>query len=216
MKTTLLFAATFLLAIAGYSQTGRPSFGVRAGVNFQNLNGKQGNGDQLENDLKVGFNAGVNAELPVAPDFYLQPGILFSTKGARQNNAFGNEDAKIKLSYIEVPVNLLYKPLLGEGRLLLGFGPYIAYGIGGKYEIGDVSRDIKWENEISGAQTVDPYFKRLDAGANLLFGYELSSKLSAQLNAQLGLLKINPRITGQDDESTTKNTGFGVSVGYRF
>lgn len=216
MKTTLLFAATFLLAIAGYSQAGRPSFGVRAGINFQNLNGKQGDGDQLKNDLKPGFNVGVNAELPVAPDFYLQPGLLFSTKGARQDNAFGNEDAKIKLSYLEVPVNLLYKPLLGQGRLLLGFGPYIAYAIGGEYELGDASTDIKWANEISGAQAMDPYFKRLDAGANLLFGYELSSKLSAQLNAQLGLLKINPRIMGQDNESTTKNTGFGVSVGYRF
>ena len=43
-------------------------------------------------------------------------------------------DPTLNLSYIEIPVNLLYKPVVGNGKLLLGFGPYIAYGIGGKYK----------------------------------------------------------------------------------
>ena len=59
----------------------RITFGVRAGVNFQNFNGKDENGDKLKNDLIVGFNAGVNVEIPVAPDFVLQPGLLFTVKG---------------------------------------------------------------------------------------------------------------------------------------
>ena len=43
---------------------------------------KMKTGDKLDNKLKTGFNAGVNAEIPVGVDFYVQPGLLFSTKGA--------------------------------------------------------------------------------------------------------------------------------------
>src|SRR5688572_5687282 len=126
MKTTLFVAAMLFFTIAGYSQN-RPSFGIRAGVNFQNLNGKDPNGDKLENKLKPGFHAGVNAEIPVAPEFYVQPGILYSLKGAKSNEA----DIKYNLSYVEIPLNFLYKPILGTGNLLLGFGPYVAFGVGG-------------------------------------------------------------------------------------
>jgi hypothetical protein len=107
--------------------------------------------------------------------------------------------------------------------LLLGLGPYVAYGIGGKVKLSgsgtDVDQDIKFENKLTESQLLDDqyYLKRFDAGANLLAGYELSSGISFQLNAQLGLLKINPGYDGNSsDKSTVKNTGFGLSVGYRF
>jgi hypothetical protein len=57
--------------------------------------------------------------------------------------------------------------------------------------------------------------KRFDAGGNFLVGYELSNHLSAQLNAGLGLININNRGQG-DTKSSLKNTGFGLSLGYRF
>ena len=219
MKTSVLFFAAMLcVSVAGYSQElGRTTFGVRAGVNFQNLNGKDESDDRLENDLKVGFNIGVNAEVPLATDFYLQPGVLFSTKGAKQDAPLGgDEDAKVNISYIEIPVNLLYKPVLGDGRLLMGFGPYIAFGIGGKLKLGDFDQDIEFANDVSLADAATAvYFRRMDAGANLLFGYELSNNLSAQINAQLGLVNIQPEVEG-NKIGTIKNTGFGVSLGYRF
>ena len=64
----------------------RTTFGIRAGVNFQNINGEDEQGRDLDNKLKTGFHVGVNAEIPVAPEFYLQPGVLFSTKGAKTSN----------------------------------------------------------------------------------------------------------------------------------
>jgi hypothetical protein len=61
------------------------------------------------------------------------------------------------------------------------------------------------------------YARRLDAGCNFLFGYEFIKKISVQLNAQLGIVNINPRIKDWNpDKSKSKNTGFGLSVGYRF
>lgn len=216
MKTkALLSAVACCLSFAGFSQMGNPSVDLRAGINFQNLNGKNANGGNLNYSLKAGFNIGVLAEVPVASEFFIQPGVLFSTKGARDKNSFGGKDLKVNLSYIEIPVNLLYKPILGKGRTIIGFGPYIAYAVGGKVKVEGVDTNIKFANTISSSQESDTYFKRMDAGANFIFGYEMSNRVSAQLNAQLGLAKINPKVTGSNNKSSVKNTGFGVSLGYR-
>jgi len=216
MKKQTLLLALSITAFALGSQAQSTTFGVRAGVNFQNINGKDGTGNDLENKLKTGFNIGVNAEIPVAPDFYVQPGVLFTTKGAKNKK---DDDVKLNLSYIEVPINFLYKPELGDGKLLLGIGPYIAFGVGGKYtDTNGKEWDIKFKNDITLAEWAQNYYlKRMDFGGNLLFGYELSSKLSAQLNAQLGMVNINPDIKDfSSDKTKYKNTGFGVSLGYRF
>lgn len=211
-KNILAVAALSLISFAVSAQT-RTSFGIRAGINFQNINGDGPSGSSLDNKLKVGFLAGVNAEIPVGDDFFVQPGVTYAVKGAKDDNS----DDKINIGYIEVPVNFLYKPELGTGRLLLGVGPYIAFGVNGKVKSNSGDEDIKFKNTITAAEAVaDPYLKRIDAGGNLLFGYEMSNNLSIQLNAQLGMVKINPKIEGITDQSSWKNTGFGVSVGYRF
>ncbi|MFL5748505.1 MAG: PorT family protein, partial [Niastella sp.] len=61
----------------------------------------------------------------------------------------------------------------------------------------------------------DIYVRRMDLGLNFLAGYELSNKVSFQLNAQLGMSSIATKVEGSS-RSKVKNTGFGVSVGYRF
>lgn len=194
---------------------GGTTFGIRAGINFQNLNGEFA-GNDLDNKLKTGFHVGVNAEIPLAPEFYIQPGLLFSTKGAKADDA---ADTKINLNYLELPINFLYKPVLGTGKLLLGFGPYAGYAIGGKLKNDNNDIDLEFDSELSQAEAArySWTFRRFDFGANFLAGYEFTNKLSVQLNAQLGLTNISPEIDGMDNDDTkTKNTGFGVSLGYRF
>jgi Outer membrane protein beta-barrel domain len=214
---SILSLGLFLQTKAQQKSTEEQSItlGIRAGINFQTINGKDALANKLENKLKTGFHAGVNAEIPLATDFFVQPGVLFSTKGSKYKN---NSNIKTNISYIEIPVNLLYKPVLGAGKLILGFGPYIAFGVGGKITDGNTDIKIKFKKSITAAEFLNggSYLKRTDAGANLLFGYELSSNLSVQLNAQLGLVKINPEIEGvTTNKSSYKNTGFGISVGYR-
>jgi hypothetical protein len=203
MKTKFLFAVviTGLLTTSVYAQS-KTTFGIRGGVNFQTLSRKDADGEDVDYKMKPGFNAGVNAEIPVGIDFYLQPGLLFSTKGAKEKDS----DRKINLSYLEIPVNFIYKPALGEGRMLLGFGPYAAFAVGGETKNPDI--------EIPFGDQPDEW-KRFDAGANLLAGYEFSNRFSFQLNAGLGLIRLNNR-PSDDNESSIKNTGFGVSLGYRF
>src|SRR5690349_21290320 len=91
------FLSTAVFAQSMVKKTDRTTFGIRAGVNFQNINGDDAAGNKLKNNLTTGFHAGVNAEVPVGSGFYVQPGALYSTKGTEYEGG-----AKAKLSYIEV------------------------------------------------------------------------------------------------------------------
>ncbi|HLN52511.1 MAG TPA: outer membrane beta-barrel protein [Lentimicrobium sp.] len=222
MKTKQILALVAILLL-GINYVAAQGFGVRAGVNFQNINGKDASGDALENKLITGFNIGANYEIPVGTDIYFQPGLLFSTKGGKSTGEIlgVKYDSKVMTSNIEVPLNIIFKPLLGTGHMLLGFGPYVAYGIGGKVKVEsggeEEESDIEFTNEVTEDDLLTDkyYLKPFDAGANFIIGYELESMLSLQLNAQLGLLNIYPK-QPVDTETSFKNTGFGLSIGYRF
>ena len=220
-KQFIVFTTALALCITGvYAQKGEDklaSFGIRAGANMTTLNGDDFLGNKLNNDYKTGFHAGINADLFISEGFYLQPGLLYSTKGAKKSSNTQN------ISYIELPVNLLFKPELGAGRLLLGAGPYAAYGISGKSKTkageAAIELDAKFKNKVSAADYLNAayYLKPFDFGANVLVGYELNSGFSLQLNGQLGLSEINPEIRDvTTDKRKWKNMGFGASVGYRF
>lgn len=228
MKTRLISFGLILmlsapLAIAQSTDKAKISFAVLGGINFQNLNGKDNNGDKLENDMIIGYHAGVNVQIPIVPQFFFQPGLLFTTKGAK--DTYGSLTGKFKLSYIELPLNVVYKGLLGKGHIMIGLGPYIGYAVGGKASIEDESTTIETDIEFkkvveSGDNLLVPYFKAFDAGGNIFVGYELACGIFLQLNAQLGMLKINPEdnrtLPVYGDKLSVKNTGFGLSVGYRF
>lgn len=229
MKTKLLSLSAILIfsTIALQAQVG---FGILGGINIQNINGDDNSGNKLENGLLTGFHAGININIPVATEFYFQPGLIFSVKGAKNDfftpdtKASGDYETTTRLSYVEMPLNLLYRPKVGNGYLLLGFGPYIAYGIGGSENsefpgLGNYERTVKYKNSVDNFTGLieNAYYRPFDAGANILFGYELSMGVFLQLNAQLGLMKINPEYTWLDEnESSLKNTGYGISIGYRF
>lgn len=227
----ILYISILLLALSSYtiaqdnnSALGRPTFGISGGVNFQNFNGKDDAGDKLSNSLITGFNVGIHGEIAIAQDFYFQVGLRFITKGTKgpvnytDNNGTREITRKITLNYLELPIHLVYKPLLGNGHLLLGFGPYVGYSIGGKAKFTGTNvpadANIKFEKAIpSDGSNNLIYFKRLDVGGDIFVGYELQNGLSIVLNSQLGLININ---SDTSTELSNKNTGFGLSLGYRF
>jgi hypothetical protein len=225
MKTKLITIAIMLilsasLAVAQTAERERMSFGILGGVNFQNLTGQDHTGSKLANDMLIGYHAGINIQIPVAPEFYFQPGLLFSIKGAK--NTAGVLTSTTKISYIEMPLNLVYKGRLGNGFVMVGFGPYVSYGIGGKVTTtgGEISvdTDVTFQNSVALSDPLmDTYFKTIDAGGNIFAGYEMASGLFFQLNTQLGMLKVNPENAWfANDEASVKHTGFGLSLGYRF
>lgn len=198
MKKTMMVLLLSLLV--GGSTLFAQGLGLRAGVNFQNLTG---DGALDEAKMAPRFNIGLDYEIAVAPDFYFAPGLLFATKGSKYEIL--GEDIQIGLNYLEVPLNLVYKPVLGDGNLIVAFGPYVGYGLGGKAKSDGGDVDIEM-----GSDEEEDNFKALDMGANLSFGYMFGAGLSLQFNTQLGLVNIS------HGDDAVKNTGFGLSLGYRF
>jgi hypothetical protein len=82
----------------------------------------------------------------------------------------------------------------------------VAYGINGKQVFeGD---DITFERGVD--------YMALDAGANIFVGFETAGGLFLQLDTQFGMLNIYPEDENSNEQNTAKNTGFGLSLGYRF
>ena len=193
----------------------RPSVGIHAGVNMFNINGKNAAGTELSNKLNTGFSGGLDIAVPLGSGFYLQPGVDFTQKGTETEGGI-----KTTLNYIDIPVTFVYKPIVGTGSMVLGFGPYLGYGVGGKVTNANgtstkvVYRD-EFDRQVPGTTT---QLRKSDAGANFLAGYEFANKLSLNLKAQLGLKDINPDMGNEGTNNMTRfrNTGFGLAVGYRF
>lgn len=222
------FLLSGLLIGLGFTATAqnksKVSFGLRGGFNYQNINGKDRLGKELDFGMVPRYNVGLVIEIPLADQFYVQPSLLYATKGAKINENYLdlNLSSDVNLGYLELPVNFVYKPTVGKGNLILGVGPYIAYGINGKIEYerdrNSFQEDVEFTNEVSDNVLMNQnYYKPLDYGGNILFGYQFAGGLSAQLNAQLGMANIKPENTLQSNSPESfKNTGFGISLGYMF
>jgi Outer membrane protein beta-barrel domain len=227
MKTRFfqsLVAMLFFVSALNAQSIGKgTTFGGHIGFNLQNITGKDNLGTAVTYKASPALSIGIDAEIPLAEAFYLQAGLTFAKKGASSPAPTGVSAAdgtgKINLSYLEVPIAFVYKPEMSGGKLIVGFGPYFGFGVGGSANANSKSttQSVKFKNTVL---LTDPtnvlFFRGLDAGANFVVGYELSSKVSLALKAQLGLVNINPKFdTLPNDKAAISNTGFGLVVGYR-
>lgn len=159
LKILVLFLFFFLTTVQ--FSTAQTKAGITAGANFSNAYIEDHNGEIKETQAIPGIRIGLTADIPVIGVVYIQPGLVYSRKGFKQkSNWFSGIDNEfeVAVSYIEVPVNLLYKPQIGSGNLVIGAGAYAGYGLGGKWNtqtdvaIGDIiiknSGDAIFENDI--------------------------------------------------------------------
>ena len=133
MKTLLTAAilvtsATFFHpsdAVAqGRRSAGAVRTGLKGGLNASSLfYDSQGVSNKNE---RIGFHAGVFAQVPAGEFFAVQPELLYTTKGASADyNLLGFNGANtFRLNYAELPVLATFK--LGQA-VELQAGPYVAY-----------------------------------------------------------------------------------------
>ena len=206
MKKALLFCAAILTAGITFGQS---KFGIVAGPSFSSITSKS-SGTKETSDLLVGLRAGFTADLQLADEFYIGTGLLYSGKGGKNKD---NNNIKTTLSYLQVPINFLYKPEVGSGKLNLGAGPYVAYAIAGRHKGTFNSTTVELDPFDDESNTINQKLKRFDAGLGVVAGYELNSGLFFGLNADLGLVNA---FDNTDNDRSFKNTSFGVSLGYKF
>lgn len=158
-------------------------FGIKAGANFANFNG------DVDTESITSFHAGAVLELNIVPMFSVQAEGLFSTVGAKYDDALeGAQD--INLDYISVPV--LAKFYILPNTLSLTAGPQFSFLMD---DADDIFETKKFELAASGGVEV-----KIIAG------------LFAQARYNIGLTNVN------DDEvvGDVKNGVFQLSVGYFF
>ena len=215
MKKNLLIAGFLIFSISTFAQT--LSYGIKAGVNFSEIT-SSGSGASVSSQNLTGFHAGVIVDLGLGA-FSLQPGLFYTTKGGKNTATetefgfTGTGSSKTTLNYLELPVNLLYKIPAIDGKIFLGAGPYIGYGLSGRLTgtvnipgvpATNIDQKITFGND-------DGDIKNPDYGANFLLGYEFDQGLLVSANYQLGLAS-----SPYSDFGKVKSRVLSISVGYLF
>ncbi|TCN70712.1 porin family protein [Acetobacteroides hydrogenigenes] len=206
MKKVFLVVAIALAAVAANAQV---KFGPKVGLNFSTMSSK-GGGFSADAKMRTGYQIGMVFQGDIAPNVFVQPSILFSSKGSKYDNGLIE---KVVANYIDVPVNFGYRINLGGANLNLLAGPYFAYGVGGKVTstldviLGKITveEDIKW-----GSDKDKDHFKPFDMGINLGGGVEFNS-FQVSLQYGFGLLNINP-----NSDITNKNGVLSLSAAFLF
>ena len=205
-KLLLSFGAALLFVAAAQAQT---SYGLKAGVNL----GKFSNyGDQTNN---TSFYVTGFADLPVAPQFSIQPGVSLQGKGTKFVDSWGdaaNVDISTNIMSIEIPVNAVYYVPAGSGNIFLGAGPYIGFNVSGKEKatgnLGDFNGETDYKLKFSGD---DRDFNTIDAGVNFLAGYKLNNGLLLNAGYGLGLTNLVPNA-----DQTVSNRVLSFGLGFQF
>ncbi len=206
-KILLSLGAALLLAAGAQAQT---SWGLKAGVNL----GKYSNyGDDQKNNTS--FHVTGFADLPVATNFSIQPGVSLQGKGTRffeDYEGIGNAEFSRNVMSIEVPVNAVYWIPAGSGSVFLGAGPYIGFNVSGKEklkgDLGGFAGETEWDLDFSGD---DRDMNVIDAGANFMAGYKLANGFLLNAGYNLGLTQLVP---GFDERISNRVWSFGV--GFQF
>jgi hypothetical protein len=202
MKKLLVVSIALFALISLNAQNIR--FGVTAGTSIASQKFKS-SGISISGDSKVGFTAGVLADMGVTENFVFQPGLNFTQKGSKISS--NGVTATQTLNYIELPLNFLYNTAAGSGHFFGGIGPVLGYGISGKAESDGESQDIHFGNSDN-----DDY-KPFEFSGNILAGYEFSNGVFVSANYNHGFSNI---LNGGDSGESAKNSYFGIRLGYKF
>ncbi|WOK04996.1 porin family protein [Imperialibacter roseus] len=144
MKNTIL--ATSLLMMFITSGALAQEAGLKGGLNFSNLYVN----DVDDENMKIGFNAGVYYKAQLTDVLAIQPEILYSLKGAEviYDNTFlgiGNGKYRFNLSYVDVPVALKISPV---GNFYIEAGPYVSLLTSAKVKRIDSNGDKEVVDEL--------------------------------------------------------------------
>ncbi|MES1215422.1 MAG: porin family protein [Bacteroidota bacterium] len=181
MKKCIVILGVLLTAGVVSAQT-TFQFGPKAGVNISNFSGGTGS---IESNTLVGFHVGGFVSFQLGKSFAIQPEVLFSTQGAKYDDA---SIKNFKANYLNIPV---LAQIRMPGGLYLETGPQAGILL-------TAERDN---------QTVKELYNSLDW--SWAFGLGLRSKMGLGFSARynLGLTKVEDNITGTGSfEANGKNS----------
>lgn len=189
MKKYLL-NTIMIIAIAASANAQRTQFGVKAGVNFADVQTKDG----PDYEYKPGFHGGLLAHIHASEHIAIQPEIVYSLQGGKYETPL--VETKLNLSYVNVPVMLQY---MFKNGFRLQTGPQVGFLVNAETEVND--------EEIDSMDDL----KKTDFSWSFGLGYLTSSNLGFDA-------RYNHGITNIFDVGTNsgKNRVFQVGLFYQF
>jgi len=206
MKKIILTVVVFTF---GFVNAQEVKFGAKAGLNFANLTG-----DIEDASMKIGFNLGGFAEIKVSDKFSVQPELLYSTQGAKNETSEDGftSESKLNLSYLNIPIMAKY--YVSE-KFSLEAGPQIGFLLSAKSKYEFTESDGEGGSiSVSGDEDVKDSFESIDFGLNLGTAYDFTENLFAGLRYNIGLSNVAKTESG--DDTKINNSVISLSLGYRF
>lgn len=188
MKKISLFLMGIVCALGSVAQT-KPQLAIKAGLNISNL--KVENYDDL--DSRLGLHAGLTAHIHLAPQWALQPELLYSQEGGDMRLS-ANRNVKIKNDYINIPLMLQY---MFDNGFRIEAGPQLGFLV-----------NSKLKDQNSATADAKDVFKSTNTSLGFGLNYLSYSGLGIGGRYNLGLTDIG---TGSRE---IKNNTFQISLFY--
>ena len=233
MKKLASILALVFLTIVSSAQSLIPiKYGIKAGLNLSSLNISSIEGVQpTDNSSQMGIAAGFIVHIPLSDEWFINPEVLYSQKGASFNYAFTHDHElnqrdeykttnPLTLSYVELNPTISYK---ANDKLALNFGPSVSFLIGEDYDYAqDPVRDITNTTNILTEGLVET--ESLDVGLNLGISYFFTEHFFVDSRVYTGFLEVASATqpyeeiinNNPDPAYTLKNRAIVLSLSYLF
>lgn len=212
------------------------TFGIRAGFNFANAS-VEADHKVYETSSRTAFHVGIVADIPIVKSLYVQPGFYLQSKGAKYEHIYRDDYAGSGYEltgsplYLQIPILLSYRCDFSDAvQLQVNFGPYFAYGVGGKlkYENWDEGDSNTFSYNYFGNDLfeTDSYydeeppftFNRFDCGLQIGAGVTFAKHYYVGFSYEFGLtngIEISREYRSYTDMSL-KNSNWMLGIGYNF
>lgn len=198
------------ISILPFANAQKSKFGFTAGGTFGWMRNEDENGLKTVSGVLPAFSFGVVGDIPVGSKFSFQPALSFLQKGMA--NSDNGNSSTMRLNYLELPLNFLYKAPGTKGHFVIGLGPSFSYGLSGTvsatYNGQSGSSNVHFGNS-------EEDFKAFEISGNILAGYEWKSGFFMQVNYNMGFSNLFPYDSQYpNDPEYLKNSYVGIKLGY--
>ena len=232
MKKIISILALVFLTIVSSAQSLIPiKYGIKAGLNLSSLNISSIEGvNPTDNSSQTGIAAGFIVHIPLSDEWFINPEVLYSQKGAKFNYAFTHDyeinqrdeyktTNQVTLSYVELNPTISYK---ATDKLALNFGPSVSFLIGEDITPQDLERDNANTAHILTDGLVET--ASLDVGLNLGISYFFTEHFFVDSRVYTGFLEVASATqpyeeiinNNPDPAYTLKNSAIVLSLAYLF
>lgn len=200
---TFAFAVGALIFSAQLSAQDTPvSVGFKAGTSLSNYRLK-GNMKGFNSNMSIGGSVGGFVRYDLRQNFALQSGIDVYYRTSKLESTTDRTSNKIKSFGVEVPIYGIVQGELGSGKIFIGAGPYVGYGISTK------SNGVNLFKDNSNA--IKSTMNRFDYGVGGIVGYDIVKNWQINASYQFGLADLHK---GKD--GTMKSHGASIGLAYKF